>query len=55
MLLIIYMLMRDGEGRKKEASKVLQTTKQINTGHPRQSLFSKGKNELPWVRLEPMT
>ena len=26
-----YMLMRDAEGRKKEASKVIQTTKQTNT------------------------
>ena len=28
----IYMSMRDSEGRKKEASKVIQTTKQSNTG-----------------------
>ena len=34
----IYMLMRDAEGRKKEASKGIQTTKQSNTTHPRQSL-----------------
>ena len=27
----LYMLMRDAEGRKKEASKVIQTTKQHNT------------------------
>ena len=27
------------EGRKKEASKVKQTTRQSNTAHPRQSLF----------------
>ena len=37
------MLMRDAEGRKEEASKVKQTTKQSNT-HPRQS-----KYELPRV------
>ena len=30
--------MRDGEGRKREASKVKQTTRQSNTAHPRQSL-----------------
>ena len=33
------MLMTDAEGRKKEASKVIQTTKQSNTAHPRQPLF----------------
>ena len=27
------------EGRKEEASKVKQTTRQSNTAHPRQSLF----------------
>ena len=32
--------MRDAEGRKKEASKIIiQTKKQSNTAHPRQSLF----------------
>ena len=40
------MLMRDAEGRMKEANKVKPTTKQANTTHPRQSLFQ-GKNELP--------
>ena len=40
------MLMRDAEGRKKEASKVKQTTRQSNTAHPRQSLFQR-KNYLP--------
>ena len=30
----IYMLMTDAEGRKKEASKVKQTTRQSNTAHP---------------------
>ena len=39
------MLMRDTEGRKKEASKVKQTTRQSYTAHPRQSLFLR-KNEL---------
>ena len=38
----VYVLMRDAEGRKKEASKVIQKTRQSNTAHPRQSL----KNEL---------
>ena len=36
------------EGRKEEASKAIQTTKQRNTAHPRQSLF-RMKNELPCV------
>ena len=40
--------MRDADGRKKEASKVIQT-KQSNTTHPRQSLFK--KNELPRVEF----
>ena len=35
----IHILMRDAEGRKKEASKVKQMTKQSNTTHSRQSLF----------------
>ena len=43
-------LMRDEEGRKKEASKVKQT-RQSNIAHPRQSR----KNELPRVGLEPTT
>ena len=38
------------EGRKKR----VQTTKQSNTTHQRQSLFQK-KNELPRVGLEPTT
>ena len=39
-IIIIYaMLTRDAEGRKKEASKVKQTTRQSNTAHPRQPLF----------------
>ena len=46
--------MRDEkEGRKKEASKVKQTTRQSNTAHPRQSLFL--KNELPRVGLDVYT
>ena len=32
-----YVLMRDAEGRKEEASKVVDTTKQSYTTHPRQS------------------
>ena len=35
---MVHVLMRDAEGRKKEASKVKQTTRQSNTAHPRQSL-----------------
>ena len=35
---ITYKSMRDEEGRKMEASKVKQTTRQSNTVHPRQSL-----------------
>ena len=38
-----YMLMRDADRRKKEASKVIhvKTTKQSNTTYPRQSLFQR--------------
>ena len=52
---VVYMLMRDAEGRDKEASKVIQT-KQSNK-HTQGSHFSKVKNELhvPRVRFEPMT
>ena len=35
-------------GRKKEASKVIQTTKQSNTAHPRQSLFQSRMSCLGW-------
>ena len=37
-----YIIMRDENGRKKEASKVKQTNKakQSNTAHPRQSVMS---------------
>ena len=38
------LLMTDAEGRKKEASKVIQT-RQGNTAHPWQLLFQR-KNEL---------
>ena len=38
--------MRDG--RKKEASKVIQTTRQSNTAHPRQSLFQRKMSCLGW-------
>ena len=51
--LYMYMLMRDEEGRKKEASKVKQTTRQNNTAHPRKSLFQR-KNKLSRVGFEPM-
>ena len=44
----LYMLMRYADGRKKEASKVKQTTRQSNTVHPRQSLFLKKKSCLGW-------
>ena len=36
----VHVLMRDAEGRKKEASKVKQTTRQSNTVHPKQSFLS---------------
>ena len=44
----LVMLMRDAEGRKKEASKVIQTTRQSNTAHPRQSLFLRKMSCLGW-------
>ena len=44
----IYILMRDAEGRKKEASKAIQTTRQSNTAHPRQSLFQRKMSCLGW-------
>ena len=40
------------EGRKKEAMKVKQTTRQINTAHPRQSLLLR---KMPRVGLELTT
>ena len=36
------------EGRKKVASKVIQTTTQSNTAHPRQSLFLRKMSCLGW-------
>ena len=36
----MYMLMRDEEGRKKEASKVKQTTRQSNTAHANIQTFN---------------
>ena len=42
----IHVLMRDE--RKKEASKVKQTTRQSNTAHPRQSLFLRKMSFLRW-------
>ena len=40
--------MRDAEGRKKEASKVKQTTRQSNTTRPRQSLILRKMSFLGW-------
>ena len=42
--------MGDAEGRNKEASKVIQTTRQRNTAHPRQSLFQKKWAALDGIR-----
>ena len=47
----LYMLIRDAEGRKKEASKVIQTTRQSNTTHPRQSLFQRKMSCLVCINL----
>ena len=47
-----YMLLKDEEGRKKEASKVIQTTKQSNTTHPRQSFFQRAASG---GKFEPST
>ena len=47
---IVHVLMRD-ERRKKEASKVKQTTRQSNTAHPWQSLVhiaGCGRADLQW-------
>ena len=44
----VYMLRDEKEGRKKEASKVKQTTRQSNTAHPRQSLFLRKMSCLGW-------
>ena len=38
----------DAEGRKNVASKVIQTAKQSNTAHPRQSLFQGKMSCLEW-------
>ena len=46
-------LMRDEEGRKKEASKVVQTTRQSTTVHPRQSLFLRKMSCLRWDSNNP--
>ena len=51
-IIYIYILMRDEEGKNKEASEVKQTTRQRNIPHPRQLLFQR-KNELPRVGFEP--
>ena len=42
----IHVLMRDAEGRKTEASKVKQTTRQSNTAHPRQSLHVRVSHQM---------
>ena len=47
----IYMLMRDAEGKKKEASKAMYTNnkaKQSNTTHPRQSFFHRALYQLSY-------
>ena len=45
----MYMFLNERcEGRKKEASKVKQTTRQSNTAHPRQSLFLEKMSCLGW-------
>ena len=46
-IIMVRVLMRDEEGRKKEASKVKQT-RQSNTAHPRQSLFRRKIRCLGW-------
>ena len=48
----MYMLMTDAERRRKETSKVIQTTKQHST--PKAVTFLK-KNELPRVGFKPTT
>ena len=54
MCICVYMLMRDGERRKKEASKVKQTNKAKQHSTPKAVAFHK-KNELPRVGLKPTT
>ena len=39
---------RKKEGRKKQLSEVIQTTKQSNTAHPRPSLFQRKMSCLGW-------
>ena len=51
VIFMLYMLMRNAEGRKKEASKVKQTTKQSNTAHPRQSPFQRKMSCLGWDHM----
>ena len=48
----VHVLMRDEEGRKKEASKVKQINKAKQHSTPKSVTFPK-KNELPRVGLEP--
>ena len=48
-------LMRDEKEERKKQARSNKQTRQSNTAHPRQSLFTKKKNELPRVGLEPTT
>ena len=47
-LVHIHLHVRQMKKRKKEASKVTQTTRQSNTAHPRQSLFLRKMSCLGW-------
>ena len=50
----MYVLLRDEEGRKKEARKVIQITQSKQRNTSKAVTFLK-KNELPRVGLEPTT
>ena len=50
----VYVLMRDEEGRKKEASKVIHTDNKAKQHSTPKSLFLR-KNELPQVGFKPTT
>ena len=54
-LVLSYMLMRDGEGRKKEASKVIQITIRQYSMSKAVTVTFPSKNELPRVGFEPTT
>ena len=45
---LLYYMRDEKEGRKKEASKVKQTTRQSNAAHPRQSFFLRKMSCLGW-------